>query len=241
MADDAHELSALYALDVLSDDERARFEQHLKGCERCRAEIEGLQTAASSLAFAVEGPPPPAELRDRVLAAARAEGRGFDLQNADLQNADLQNADLQNVVPLRPRRSLAVSIAAAVAVAASAAAVALGVWAASLDRSLSRERTTVSILTDPAARHVPLKGTRGELVVTPAGDAVLSVNLPKPPTGKTYEAWVADPSVRPAGVFSGRATVLRVRVRRGAQVLVSIEQAGGVGAPTTTPIVSARA
>jgi hypothetical protein len=35
--------------------------------------------------------------------------------------------------------------------------------------------------------------------------------------------------------------MLRVRVRRGAQVLVSVEQAGGVGAPTTTPIISARA
>src|SRR6476659_3430285 len=95
MADDLHELSALYALDVLSDDERARFERHLEECDQCRAEIDGLRTAASSLAFAVEGPPPPPELRARVLAAAHAEG--------------------QNVVPLRPRRpSFAVSLAAAV-------------------------------------------------------------------------------------------------------------------------------
>ena len=89
MADDLHELSALYALDVLSGDERARFEQHLDECERCRAEIDGLRDAATSLAFAVDGPPPPAELRARILDAARAEG--------------------QNVVPLRPRRSFAVS------------------------------------------------------------------------------------------------------------------------------------
>jgi anti-sigma-K factor RskA len=222
MADDVHELSALYALDVLSDDERARFERHLEECELCRAEIEGLRTAASSLAFAVEGPPPPVELRARVLDAARAEG--------------------QNVVPFRPRRpSFGVSIAAAITVAATAAAVAFGVWGASLDKSLSRERATIVILTDPAARHVPVKGAPGELVVTPTGEAVLSVALPKPPKGKTYEAWVADPSIRPAGVFSGGTTKLRVRVRRGAQVMVSVERAGGVGAPTTTPIVSARA
>jgi anti-sigma factor RsiW len=220
MADDVHELSALYALDVLSDDERTRFEQHLEECDRCREEIEGLRTAGSSLAFAVEGPPP-AELRARVLAAARAEG--------------------QNFVPFRPRRSFGVSLIAAVAVAASAAAVALGVWAASLDKSLSHERATISILTNPAARHVPLKGARGELVVAPSGDAVLSVDLPKPPKGKTYEAWVADASVRPAGVFAGSTTSLRVRVKRGAQVMVSVERAGGVDAPTTTPIVSARA
>jgi anti-sigma factor RsiW len=221
MADNVHELSALYALDVLSGDERARFEDHLEGCERCRSELEGLRDAATSLAFAVEGPPVPVGLRDRILDAARAEG--------------------QNVVPFRSRRSAAVSVAAAIAVAASAAAVALGVWASSLDSSLSHERATVSILTDPHARHISLKGAAGQLVVAPTGEAVLSVDLPKPPKGKTYEAWVADPSIRPAGVFSGQTTKLRVPVRRGAQVMVSLERAGGSDAPTTTPIVSTRA
>jgi len=221
MADDVHELSALYALDVLTSEERAQFEQHLVECERCRTDLAGLRDAASSLAFAVEGPSPPAELRGRILDAARAER--------------------QNVVQLRSRRSFAVSIAAAVAVAASAAAVALGVWAASLHTSLSHERATVGILSDPRSRHVPLQGAAGQLVVAPTGDAVLSVDLPRLAKGKTYEAWVADPSVRPAGVFAGRTVRLRVPVRRGAQVLVSIERAGGVDAPTTTPIVTTRA
>jgi anti-sigma factor RsiW len=221
MPEDVHELSALYALDVLTDEERVSFERHLQECERCRAELAGLRDAAGSLAFAVEGPAPPLELRNRILDAAHAER--------------------QNVVPLRPRRSFAVSVAAAIAIAASAAAVALGVWAASLHRSLSHERETVSVLSDTRARHVPLRGARGQLVVAPSGEAVLTVDLPKLPKGKTYEAWVADPNVRPAGIFSGRTTKLHVRVRPGAQVLVSVERAGGTDAPTTTPIVSARA
>jgi len=221
MPEDVHELSALYALDVLTDEERVSFERHLQECERCRAELAGLRDAAGSLAFAVEGPAPPPELRNRILDAAHAER--------------------QNVVPLRPRRSFAVSIAAAIAIAASAAAVALGVWAGSLHRSLSHERETVSVLSDTRARHVPLRGARGQLVVTPSGVAVLTVDLPKLPKGKTYEAWVADPNVRPAGIFSGRTTKLSVPVRPGAQVLVSVERAGGTDAPTTTPIVSARA
>jgi len=221
MPEDVHELSALYALDVLDDEERARFERHLAECERCQAELAGLRDAAGSLAFAVEGPAPPPELRARILDAAHAEG--------------------QNVVALRPRRSFAVSVAAAVAVAASAAAVAFGVWAASLHRSLSHERATVSVLSDTRARHIPLRGARGQLVVAPSGAAVLAVDLPKLPKGKTYEMWVADPDVRPAGVFSGGTTKLRLPVRRGAQVLVSVERAGGTDAPTTTPIVSARA
>jgi len=117
MADDLHDLSALYALDALDGEERGRFEAHLDDCERCRTELNGLRGAAGALAFAVAGPAPPAELRSRILDAARAEG--------------------QNVVPFRPRRSVAVSVAAAVAVAATAAAVALGLWAASLDHSLA--------------------------------------------------------------------------------------------------------
>lgn len=221
MPEDVHELSALYALDVLDDEERASFERHLADCERCRAELAGLRDAAGALAFATEGPAPPPDLRARILDAAHAEG--------------------QNVVVLRPRRSFAVSIAATVAIAASAAAVAFGVWAASLHRSLSHERATVSVLSDTRARHIPLRGARGQLVVAPSGAAVLAVELPKLPKGKTYEAWVADPDVRPAGVFSGSTTKLRVPVRRGAQVLVSVERAGGTDAPTTTPILSARA
>jgi anti-sigma factor RsiW len=84
MPDDLHELSALYALDALAGEDRDRFERHLEGCEECRKELDALRGAGASLAFAVDGPAPPVELRARVLAAARAEP--------------------QNVVPLRRRR-----------------------------------------------------------------------------------------------------------------------------------------
>jgi hypothetical protein len=84
-------------------------------------------------------------------------------------------------------------------------------------------------------------GARGELVVAPSGTAVLAVRLPPPPSGKTYEAWIADPNVRRAGQFDGRAFTLPRRVVRGAQVMVTIEKSGGVDAPTTKPLLIARA
>ena len=174
-----------------------------------------------SLAFVDESVQPPPGLRDRVLAAAREEG--------------------QNVVPLRSRRSLAVSVAAVVAVAASAAAVGFGIWAATLHHSLASERAATSVLRDPLARHIRLQGTPGELVVAPSGDAVLTVGLPKPPKGNTYEAWVATSAVRPAGTFSGGTTRLKVRVPRGAQVMVTLERAGGTSSPSRQPLFSARA
>ena len=221
MTENVHELSALYALDALTGEDRARFERHLDECEDCRTQLAGLREAGSALAFAVEGPPPPAGLRDRILDAARAEP--------------------QNVVPLRPRRSLAVSIAAAVAVAATAAAVSFGVWSASLHHSLADERAAVRILSDPNARHVSVASPRGELVVAPSGEAVLSVTLPSPPKGKTYEAWVAAPSAKRAGEFDGRTVRLTQRVPIGAQVMVTLERSGGVDSPTSSPLVIVRA
>ena len=216
MADDLHTLSAPYALDALSVEDRERFEKHLAGCERCRADLAALNDTAAALAFAVEGPGPPPGLRGRILEAARAEGA-------------------PNVVPLRPRRPVPAIAAAAVAVAAAAAAVVLGLWAASLHHSLSRDRQALNVIGDPAARHYDVAG-RGQLVVAPSGVAVLALHMPAPPKGKTYEAWVANPRVHRAGEFDGSTTTLPIRLARGAQVMVTIERAGGVDAPTSKPL-----
>ena len=64
------------------------------------------------------------------------------------------------------------------------------------------------------------------------------------PRGKTYEAWVipADHAPRPAGLFPDgtRATVhLRGTVPHNAIVAVTVERAGGVDKPTSTPIFTA--
>jgi anti-sigma factor RsiW len=220
MPDDLHELSALYALDVLDADERARFEEHLADCDRCTAELASLRDAASGLAF-VEGPAPPVALRGSILAAARAEP--------------------SNVVPFAARRSRTASLAAALAVAASVVAVGLGIWAASLHHSLAQERSATSVLGDPDARRLPVPGKAGTLVVAPSGEAVLTVSLPSPPSGKTYEAWVAGASVHAAGTFSRGLVKLTQHVTRGEQVMVTLERTGGVDTPTSAPLLRVRA
>ncbi len=73
--DDDHELSAAYVLGALAADERARFEQHLDGCERCQSDvvqfapIPGLlrQVAASELAGA------PIDVADGVVDGVRRQ------------------------------------------------------------------------------------------------------------------------------------------------------------------------
>jgi anti-sigma-K factor RskA len=223
MPDDLHELSALYALDVLDADERARFEDHLAECEQCRGELASLRNTASSLAF-VPGPPPPAELRERILERARAEP--------------------SNVVSLTARRSMATSVAAALAVAATAAAVGLGIWAATLHHSLSQERSATKVLRDPNARRIDVPGKPGQLVVAPSGDAALTGDFMPAPDGKEYEAWIITDRPHRAGMLGrgGRTTLLlHKRLPDGATVAITLERKGGVDAPTSKPLASVRA
>jgi hypothetical protein len=223
-----HDLTAPYALHALdSEDERA-YERHLAHCERCRRELADLSETATALAYAADGPAPPAGLRDRILDAARAER--------------------PNVVPLRSRWAIP---AAATAVVAVAAAVALAIWATSLSRSLDDERSArraeqraAAIVGDPAAHRVDVAEGRGTLYVTPSGSAALVLTrLEHAHPGRTYEAWIANGGKpKPAGTFEGGGAVVTVplegRVPDGAQVMVTEERDGGVDAPTTTPFVS---
>ena len=217
MADDVHALVGPYALDALDDDEERSFEEHLALCERCREELAGLREAAASLAYgAPRAVPPPPELKERILAQARAERR--------------------NVVPLRPRRNWTAPLAAAAAVAACAAVV-LGIWAASLENS---QDPIESVLSKPGARLVSM-GKAGGVAVAPDGSAVLALAVPRAPSGKTYEAWVIRAGKpQRAGLFAGRSGTSIVRidrpVRPGEVVAVTLERAGGVSKPTTKPL-----
>jgi anti-sigma-K factor RskA len=214
MEDDrAHDLTAAYALDALDAGEREAFEGHLAQCERCRDEVAELSSTAAALAFGVESVVPPAALRGRILAAARAER--------------------PNVVAFRPRST---RVLAAVAAVAACVAVGLGIWNISLHDDL---RTAHS----EALQHVAVSGASGSLVVSSGQTAALVLSdLPAAPDGKTYEAWVLDQgTATAAGLFHGGHGMTYVslgrRVPKGATVGVTIEPAGGSSQPTTKPLI----
>lgn len=215
MANDAlHDLTPAYALDALDERERTEYERHLATCDRCRGELATMQTTASALAYAVEAPAPPTELRTRIVEQARAE-RG-------------------NVVPFRPRRTLTYALGAAATVAATVA-LAIGVWA----NGVANENDDLRALGDPGAQVVELPNGEGRLVVSSDGDASLVVDHDPAPSGKAYEAWVIDDGTpRPAGVFEGGRRIVRLSrpVPPGASVAVTIENDEGVDEPTTKPL-----
>ena len=78
METDIHELTAGYALDALDPAEREAFEQHLDGCAKCQEDLAAFWEVSGALAVAAAGPEPSPELRDRILADARAEKQNRD-------------------------------------------------------------------------------------------------------------------------------------------------------------------
>src|SRR5437870_12166280 len=108
MSQEPHDLVAAYALDALDEGDRERFERHLDGCSDCTEQLALLREPVTALAYAADGPAPPAALRERILDGARAEPRA-------------------PVIPLR-RRSWALPAVGAVAAAAACLAIGLGIW-----------------------------------------------------------------------------------------------------------------
>jgi anti-sigma-K factor RskA len=215
-----HSLVAPYALDALDEGDERSFEEHLALCERCREELAALREAAAALAYAAPPAAPPAGLKDRILEQARNER--------------------PNVVPLRRPRAWRAPAGVAAA-AAAAVAIGLGVWGAT--RPASGDAFT-RVLSQPGARVIAM-GHDGALAVAPDGRAAFVLHVPRAPDGKTYEAWIMQPSsARPAGTFAGgdKASVVDLgeRLPAGALVGVTVERAGGVDKPTQKPFVTSR-
>jgi anti-sigma-K factor RskA len=221
-----HELTAAYALDSLDENERRTFEEHLSGCARCREELADLSQTAALLAHGAPAATPPPALRERILAEARQD-RGA------------------KVIPFPRRTRVVLGVAGVVTAAAAVIAIAFGVQSASLSRDLDEAQEAVSVLGDPAARAIPLRGADGRLVVNSEGSAALVVQGLRPaPEGKTYELWVIRGGApRPAGIFEGDeekdVVLLDERVDENATVAVTLERDGGVDAPTSRLLFSA--
>ncbi|MFZ0781281.1 MAG: zf-HC2 domain-containing protein, partial [Candidatus Sulfotelmatobacter sp.] len=66
---------ALYALDALRGEERAKLDQHLATCAPCRLELEQLRGDTALLAMSAAGPRAPQRARQRLLDAVARDPR----------------------------------------------------------------------------------------------------------------------------------------------------------------------
>jgi len=153
----------------------------------------------------------------------------------------------------RPSAAALITLAALVGVAAIAlGATALVSSLDSDDSSVAAEQTTaavsdaeqaISLLANPTTKRMPIANSGGRIILALGanGRGVLILDgLGPAPAGKAYQAWVIKPNAKApssAAVFAGAETMvpLSVSIKPGAVVAITIEQSGGVSAPTQTP------
>ena len=236
MNTDIHALSGAYAVDALDDIERAQFERHLAVCGDCQAEVASLREAGGLLAETTSTPPP-ASLRDRVLA---------DIETVRPLPPLAPTPDVEET-PARARhgrrRLLGLVAAAAVIAALGAGGV---VWHPWTDGSSQGPNLTAEDRVRNAADAVTVtrKVDGGEATIIASKSlnqfVVTTKDLPPLPRGKIYEMWLedADNGMVPAGLMTAAdaTVVLKGDVSNAKGAGITVEPAGGSTVPTSDPV-----
>lgn len=245
-----------YVLDALDPEERAAFENHLRGCSMCQAEVAELRQVVDVLPLAADVAEPPSALRGRIMDAVRDD-----------------IGDRPDLVPLQPRPEAPAPVSLAahrtrrgfgmglLAVAAAIIVAALGVWNIQLQQSVNDKQKTVAIANDvlqaeldhPVVAVMPgrgaARGASAKVIEPRHGSSVYMVvnGLPTSPANRVYQLWVMNGGSHPipvsAGVFtsSGRGVqyLKMPRPREGYRVTALTVEPGPSGSksPTTQPIM----
>jgi hypothetical protein len=220
---------------------------------------EGPTEAAPIVVATMEATSQTARFEDDGFERDSSENNGSGGTTVEPEPAHAGSEDALGSIQLqaiggRRRRRSGVTLAILGALA-GAGAIALGAWgiassisnddsgpSATTPLALQNVQQVVSLYTKPASTMIPIQGSGRSiiLVVGAKGYGVLVLNgVQQPPGGKTYEAWVIVPKAapKPAGLFAGGSGVVELtkRVPKGAIVAITVERAGGVGAPTQQP------
>lgn len=251
----------LYAMGLL-DDEAARvdLESHLaRRCAECLQGVREANDGFSLVALAAPQVTPPAELRERIVAAARGSAKPAKVVPFA---APPRRAAWKTALPWAVAAALLIGVGyyqraeqrrteelVDARVALARLENARKTDQAELDRlrpiaDFLRQTDTKVVSFGESAQQPP----RGRVLVNPArGVVLMASNLPVLPEGRTFQMWLIPKggTPRPAGLFQATDGVA-VHLQTGAvtaddatAVAVSIEPAGGSAAPTTTPIVVA--
>lgn len=238
-----------YALGALPEPESTAVTRHLAICAACRDLTAGLAATAGDLAATPAPVVPSAGLKERLLAAARAEQATGEPATApaappafpDAAGAARHGAT-RRAAPWFPWLATAAALLVSLSV---------GVWNAQLQGDL-REQREESTLIRAARQSWALtptadgRGGRGLLMDPAAGGppVLLLQDLPRQPAGRTYQVWVirdgqpASAAVLRPGGESQQVVELQQGLSGVRTVAVSVEPAGGSPSPTG-PIVLA--
>ena len=143
------------------------------------------------------------------------------------------------IVERHRRRPFGVRMRTAAALAAAVVALVI-----LFDQTQGADLEVAAALADEVrvVHMSPGAAGRGTVVVKKDAQAYLVLDLPAPPPGKAYEAWVIrDGKPLRAGIAPTRGGVVTIRldvpVRPGDVTAVTLEIASGVDQPTSDPIL----
>jgi anti-sigma-K factor RskA len=230
------DLAYVYALDAVSEAERAEIAGRLGGTAPHTAQAfarivsDTQETMARITVNDVLAPP--AQLRARLLHA-------IGIQPAD------ESSDELTLKRIRRRRLIVRAVAAAAAVCA----IGLGITV-STDRLWRHpaQPTVAQILANPDIRTVsaPVAGGTITLNASARANAVVvsMANVPPPPPGHVYQMWFLPASGNPrsAGTMSAETMPppggeVVPALNSATKVAVTVEPGSGSSQPTSTPVV----
>jgi anti-sigma-K factor RskA len=249
--DELQNAAGAYALNAMSDAERAEFEKAIAGSEQMRAEATELADTAVELGLSVTPVEPPASLRDSILAALATTPQLPALPAVD-DPGEHELARPAGPAELKARSRWSSPLARLGAVAAAVALiVGLGFtvragFQAQSDMATAAQINQIQAADDYQRLTVDATGGGTATLVWSVGlqqSALLVDGLKGLPAGSTYELWYIDADgATPAGTFDvgddgDHSVVLAGDMGLGDTVGVTIEPAGGSKAPTTDPII----
>jgi anti-sigma-K factor RskA len=255
--EDPHTLAGAYAMDAVDAADRARFEQHLAGCESCLDEVRGLREAAAALAAAT-ATAPRAALKDAVLEAAARTRQLPPLTAPGPQPRPgragawrLARRSRQRWLQSRAgARRLALGLAGGII----AVAVALGVVSYRgmqnrLDQAQGGDHTVAAVLSAPDASMLSGRVSTGGTVTVVMSHrmrtlVVTAAHLRVLPSSQRYELWLIGPEgSRPAGMIGGSGhepmagPMVVSGMSAGDSVGMTVEPASGSPRPTSQPVL----
>lgn len=236
--DDIHLLTGAYALDALSDDERAFFDRHLETCEVCRHEVAAHAETIAALGAGL-AEEPPASLRTSVLDQVASTPQ---VATSTPHAAPMESPTAQQRTGGARRRWLAPVAAALAIVAVGLTASTVVLWQENAELA---ETTVAQAELNDLLRTGALVELEGEAEGTARfvwddgrdEGVLLADGLEPPAEGMTYQLWlIRDDEPDPAGLFDapgGQVTFTADGAVRDAEaVAITIEPDGGSPAPT---------
>jgi anti-sigma-K factor RskA len=254
-------LIAVYALGALPGADRVFVERHLQTCAECRELLRETDAAVAALPMMVAPLEPSAGLKTRLLARMDAS---LAPQQAAVSSAPVgrvaqwANQPANGPAPDGVKRDtqwavIRRMVAPALVFASLLLMLGFGVWTWVLQAELGNAQAQASLLNDPALRITDLPvatappSARARLFTAPQSSvALLAVSSLEPlPPAQTYEFWlIRDGKPVRAGIFNvgaGGAALVRIDgpapLGQFEQAGLTIENAGGVDAPTLSALV----